>query len=364
MWFTNFGNNTIGRITTGGAVTNYTGTGISDVYGIAAGPDGALWFTNDTNDSIGRITTGGAVTNYTGTGINDPYAITSGPDGALWFTNLGSNTIGRITTAGAVTNYTGTGISDPGRDRRRSGRRRVVHQLREQHHRAHHDGRGSHQLHRNGNQRSGGDHHPARRRLVVHQLGNNTIGRITTGGAVTNYTGTGISGPSGIAAGPDGALWFTNGANNSIGRITTAGAVTNYNTEAPRNGHQRAGRDHRRPGRRLVVHQLCGQLHRAHHHRLRASPNDERALAFQRGDLVGIDPPWCLGHQRHQRRVPALRRQLRPERPGDLHGHADLLRMVVQLEHHDGSQRFVFLGVRGLRPWWKRVQFGHKCHRH
>ena len=57
---------------------------------------------------------------------------------------------------------------------------------------------------------------------------NDSIGRITTTGAVTNYTGTGISGPEGIAAGPDGALWFTNIGNNSIGRITTAGTVTNY----------------------------------------------------------------------------------------------------------------------------------------
>src|ERR1017187_8779678 len=45
---------------------------------------------------------------------------------------------------------------------------------------------------------------------------------------VTNYTGTGISEPLRIAAGPDGALWFTNRTNNSIGRITTGGVVTNY----------------------------------------------------------------------------------------------------------------------------------------
>jgi hypothetical protein len=36
-----------------------------------------------------------------------------------------------------------------------------------------------------------------------------------------NSTGTGISVPYGIAAGPDGAQWFTNVNNNSIGRITT-----------------------------------------------------------------------------------------------------------------------------------------------
>jgi hypothetical protein len=56
----------------------------------------------------------------------------------------------------------------------------------------------------------------------------NSIERITTTGKVTSYTGTGISGPDGITAGPDGALWFTNGGNNTIGRITTTGQVTAY----------------------------------------------------------------------------------------------------------------------------------------
>ncbi len=74
-------NNSIGRITTAGVVTNYTGPGIAGPTGITAGPDGALWFTNRGNNSIGRITTAGVVTNYTGTGIDTPYGITAGPDG-------------------------------------------------------------------------------------------------------------------------------------------------------------------------------------------------------------------------------------------------------------------------------------------
>jgi len=36
--------------------------------GITAGSDGALWFTNYDNSSIGRITTAGVVTNDTGDG--------------------------------------------------------------------------------------------------------------------------------------------------------------------------------------------------------------------------------------------------------------------------------------------------------
>jgi streptogramin lyase len=60
-------------------------------------------------------------------------------------------------------------------------------------------------------------------RLRLADAANNSIGRITTSGVVSNYTDTSISNPRWIAAGPDGALWFTNYApSNSIGRISCA----------------------------------------------------------------------------------------------------------------------------------------------
>jgi streptogramin lyase len=64
----------------------------------------------------------------------------------------------------------------------------------------------------------------------------NKIGRITTAGAITEYP---LSNPngfvpgstgSGITAGPDGALWFTE--LNKIGRITTTGAITEFSIPA------------------------------------------------------------------------------------------------------------------------------------
>ena len=55
---------------------------IDQPAGITTGPDGALWYTNEGNNLIGRITTSGVVTNYTGTGVSTPSGITSGPDGA------------------------------------------------------------------------------------------------------------------------------------------------------------------------------------------------------------------------------------------------------------------------------------------
>jgi virginiamycin B lyase len=187
MWFTNFGNDSIGRITSAGTVFNYTDPSVSSPDGITAGPDGAMWFTNAGNNSIGRITTAGVITNYTDFTISSPYDIAAGSDGALWFTNFGNNSIGRITTGGAVTNYTDPSISRP-------------------------DGIAA-----------GADG-----ALWFANTANNSIGRITTTGTVVDYTDPSISTPYRITAGPDGAMWFTNSANNSIGRITTGGTITNY----------------------------------------------------------------------------------------------------------------------------------------
>jgi virginiamycin B lyase len=53
---------------------------------------------------------------------------------------------------------------------------------------------------------------------------------MTTSGAVTTYGAGSVDGLS-IAAGPDGALWFTEAANvcsDCLGRITTSGSLSTY----------------------------------------------------------------------------------------------------------------------------------------
>ena len=84
--------------------------------------------------------------------------------------------------------------------------------------------RHGHQLHRPRHQQPARDRGGARRRAVVHQrTGTTRSGGSPPPGRVTNYTGPSISIPVGIAAGPDGGMWFTNHGNNSIGRIQAAG---------------------------------------------------------------------------------------------------------------------------------------------
>ena len=57
----------------------------------------------------------------------------------------------------------------------------------------------------------------------------NQVGRITTAGVLTEYpVPTPSSFPYAIAPGPDGAGWFTEYQANKIGRITMAGVITEY----------------------------------------------------------------------------------------------------------------------------------------
>jgi streptogramin lyase len=66
-------------------------------WGITAGPDGNVWFTEADGNRLGRLTTGGSITEYPLPTANvGPYFITGGPDGNLWFTENLGNRIGRM----------------------------------------------------------------------------------------------------------------------------------------------------------------------------------------------------------------------------------------------------------------------------
>ena len=55
------------------------------------------------------------------------------------------------------------------------------------------------------------------------------IGRITTSGQIREFPLISSDGkPGGIAAGPDGALWFTEAGSHRIGRITTTGQISEF----------------------------------------------------------------------------------------------------------------------------------------
>ena len=53
----------------------------------------------------------------------------------------------------------------------------------------------------------------------------NKIGRIHTGGAITEYPLPTNGSPYGIASGPDGRVWFTEVIGNKIGALRPSAAL-------------------------------------------------------------------------------------------------------------------------------------------
>jgi streptogramin lyase len=109
MWFTEYANDAIGRMSTDGV--NYGEFYLSNGSApnlITTGPDGNIWFTEYNSNKIGRMTPDGL--NLQEWSLPDgeihPNDITAGPDGNVWFTEDGSAMVGRITPAGVMTTWT------------------------------------------------------------------------------------------------------------------------------------------------------------------------------------------------------------------------------------------------------------------
>jgi virginiamycin B lyase len=251
LWFTDPGNDVIGRITTAGTYTleQPVGTELSD--GITVGPDKNLWFTLELEQGgVGFITTSGNVKLFHDRGGSYTQGITTGPDGALWFTESNGK-VGRRTLKGKVKHFT-LSSSDAhlqgivtGPDHNLWVTQQAV---------GSHSSNVVYRLTRRGKVTAfsvgffpsaicvGPDG-----ALWFAEAGSNSIGRLTTGGSYTSYPTTDPNGfPFGIAAGPDGALWFTDSSKEyGIGRITTSGNVHLYKAQVsfPQFGYIAAGPD-------------------------------------------------------------------------------------------------------------------------
>jgi len=225
LWFTESQPGKIGRITTSGSVTEYPLPTVNAFpSNITSGSDGALWFTfsGSGNDStvIGRITTAGNFTPHPfpeATAGAYATSIAAGPDGALWYGKEGlylsdssDDKFGRITTGGTISEYP---VPVPSGDYAAEPTAEVAGP----------DGNLWYTVETNFNF------------APDYVADGGLIARVTTGGTVTEYPlAVSNTVPSAIAAGPDGALWFTQNnqaatsTGNEIGRITTSGSVTEY----------------------------------------------------------------------------------------------------------------------------------------
>lgn len=194
MWFADVWSS-YGRITPGGEITRFKTQQPSYPSGITTGPDGKLWLAASSPQSrpyIARIDTDGSeMGEFALPDGEQPRGIVTGPDGAIWFTeNAG---IGRLTVGGDLKQFPlpqGNGSGMP-------------YQI-----------------------AVGPDHNL----WFIEYMpeGDGRIGRLTASGRLTEFATPGVGGLQWIAAGPDGAMWFTGSHSNNIARIDMSGAVTSY----------------------------------------------------------------------------------------------------------------------------------------
>jgi virginiamycin B lyase len=202
LWFTEIGAAKVGRMNTNGAVLGECSLSSgSKPDGITVGPDNKIWFTlsSSSHNRVARVDpfaadpcgTYSQFPPSSSSTLNQPGDITAGPPGTdrLWFTEAGGNRISSITTGGSIS--PGATLPTPGSEP-------------------------------SGITASGAA-------LWATLSSANQVVRVDpNSGTVTNFVATG-AGPSAIATGPDGALWFTETGANKIGRLTasTNPALTN-----------------------------------------------------------------------------------------------------------------------------------------
>jgi len=254
LWFLDNGTGKIGRITTGGSFTEFPVPTASTLQRITAGPDGNLWFTEDVlsntghnnkiDGKIGRITTGGSITEFPlpkncAFEFCGPVGITAGPDGNLWFAATDVNKIGRITPRAALPSFpcqrpvgplmaAGLSPSQPGRmatsgfteaanDIGRITPAGLVTQFPVAGVCVPNEGCGAFGI------IAGPDGNLWFTEGAVDST--DDIGRLTPAGSFTAFPlptdGSDGSEPYNITAGPDGNVWFTEVLAREIGRITT-----------------------------------------------------------------------------------------------------------------------------------------------
>jgi hypothetical protein len=79
------------------------GSGLSNPYGLAFGPNGHLYVASHGNDSIIEFdATGTAVKTISGVGLDGPYALAFGPNGNLFVVSSTSDVLSELTPAGAL----------------------------------------------------------------------------------------------------------------------------------------------------------------------------------------------------------------------------------------------------------------------
>jgi sugar lactone lactonase YvrE len=249
LYIADFQNQRIRKVTPGGAISTYAGSGgyafsgdggpatsaqLAGPFGVALDPAGNLYIADRGNFRIRKVTTGGMISTYAGSGgyafsgdggpataaqLNSPEGVALDPVGNLYIADVGNQLIRKVTPGGTISTYAGSG--SPAGGFSGDGGPATTAQL---------------------NQPVGVALDPAGN-LYIADAGNSRIRRVSTLGTISTYAGTGTGGfsgdggpataahlrsPLGVALDPAGNLYVADDGNHRIRKVSTGGIVSTY----------------------------------------------------------------------------------------------------------------------------------------
>jgi trimeric autotransporter adhesin len=241
---TDYLNNRVRKVAPSGTITTIAGTTTAGAGGdggpatsaqlnlpadVAVKADGTIFVADSANNKVRKISSGGTITTYTGTGsagnsgdngaatsarLNNPSGLDLDPAGNLYIADSKSHRIRKVNTSGLITRFAGDSRGSSG------------------------DG---------GNAVSAKLNNPVDVAVApdgsvyIADYGNHKIRKVSPSGIISTVAGTGTAGysgdggpgtsaqlssPAGVAVDPVGNVYIADGGNNRIRRLDTAGVIT------------------------------------------------------------------------------------------------------------------------------------------
>ena len=247
LYIADITNNRIRKVTSGGTISTYAGSGsfgfsgdggpataaqLNVPVGVALDPAGNLYIADQGNSRIRKVTPGGTISTYAGTDtpgfsgdggpataaqLNVPVGVAVDPAGNLYIADSGSSRIRKVGPGGTISTYAGGGGGTPG-----------------------FLGDGGPATAAYLNNPVGVTLDPAGN-LYIADLGNARVRKVTPGGTISTYAGSGsfgfsgdggpataaqLNGPWGVAVDPAGILYIAE--SGRIRKVTTGGTISTY----------------------------------------------------------------------------------------------------------------------------------------